>query len=64
MPGGAGRPKRACPMCKHYKYAGNGAERVGGKQAGLRDAHRLEVEAYMAEAVDRYAAALDELADL
>lgn len=23
MPGGAGKPKRACPMCKHYKYLGN-----------------------------------------
>lgn len=23
MPGGAGKPKRACPGCKWYKYEGN-----------------------------------------
>lgn len=27
MPGGRGRPLRACAMCKWYKYLGNGAER-------------------------------------
>ena len=23
MPGGAGKPKRACAMCKFHKYMGN-----------------------------------------
>jgi hypothetical protein len=27
MPGGAGKAKRSCPMCKSYKFAGNGKDR-------------------------------------
>jgi len=27
MPGGAGKAKRSCPMCKPYKFAGNSKER-------------------------------------
>ena len=27
MPGGAGKAKRSCPMCKPYKFAGNGKDR-------------------------------------
>lgn len=27
MPGGRGRPRRACTMCKWYKYLGNSKDR-------------------------------------
>ena len=27
MPGGSGKAKRSCPLCKPHKFAGNTAER-------------------------------------
>jgi hypothetical protein len=27
MPGGAGKARHSCPLCKPYKFAGNTAER-------------------------------------
>ena len=37
MPGGRGRPRRACKMCKWAKYLGNGAERKP-----VRDRRKLQ----------------------
>lgn len=43
MPGGRGKARRACPMCKSYKYAGNGKERWKGKEAEGRKRTAVEM---------------------
>lgn len=36
MPGGSGRPRRACRLCKWYKYWGNNVGRFTERETATR----------------------------
>lgn len=51
MPGGRGKPRRACGLCKMYKYLGNGKHRrTHGEQVQL-DATDEAIEEALSEIV-------------
>jgi hypothetical protein len=43
MPGGRGKPKRACGMCKMYKYLGNKPERYTAREAAKRKEMKKQI---------------------
>ena len=44
MPGGRGKPKRACKLCKYYKYLGNAKERYSERETARRKATKQEMK--------------------
>lgn len=55
MPGGRGRARRSCPLCKPYKFAGNAGGSDGrytAREQAERDACDDEIEEVLGDGSD------------